>query len=162
MKKIFFCLLAVMVGVVGAKSFDASLLVGKTWQCDNLILNGENTEGKASNEFTYKKDGTFSIKGKLFFTKPQKYTLEIVETGTWKLEGDKLKHTKKTYGVTSKDAPEIAKMMEAGVKFRREYSEKYGKDEDEEIEEGMIAELTKNRLVFGSDYDNETSECKAK
>jgi hypothetical protein len=160
MKRIFFCLLAVMVGVVGAKSFDASLLVGKTWLCESTFDEG-GVAGKGSSEGIYKKDGTFSAKTKVTYTKPQKYTLDIVENAIWKLDGDKLTGRTKTYTVTSKDAPEIAKAMEELMKVSIKQIEEYGDDEEDF---NTIVELSKDKLVISSDADfgEKTVECKAK
>jgi len=160
MKKIFFCLLAVMVGVVGAKSLDKSLLIGKTWQCALGIDEG-GVSGKGSGESVYKKDGTFSAKAKVVYTQPKEYTLEVTESGTWKLDGDKLIETTKTFSAKSKEAPEIAQSMEELMKVSIKESEEFGQDEDDYI---TIVGLSENKLVTTADVDfgAKTIECKAK
>jgi len=160
MKRIFFCLLVLMVGIIGAKSFDMSLLVGKTWQCDS-VFDEDGVAGKGSSEGIYKKNGTFSGKSKVVYTKPQKYTLEIVESGAWELEGDELISVIKTYSAKSKEVPEIARAIEELVTTSIKESEERDYTENDR---STIVELTKNRLVTKSGaYNSEqTVECKAK
>ncbi|MDR1460167.1 MAG: hypothetical protein LBI78_00780 [Campylobacteraceae bacterium] len=156
MKKAIFFLLVLAVGVVGAKSFDVNLLTGKTWICEAGFDEVEaGVKGKSKSESVFRKDGTFTGKSITSFIEPQKYTLETTETGTWRLEEDELITKVKTYNITSKDAPEIAKNFEQIYKMLQQQG-----NIEEEID--IITELTKNRLVFEREDSEVVDECKAK
>jgi hypothetical protein len=146
MKRAIFCLLALIVSVCAAKDADRALLIDKTWRCVSTSEYGDSVY-----EEFYKKDGTFTAKGKTTIKEDKKtLTLEGSVSGVWTLKGDRLAVIEKTAKYTSKEKPEFAAMVESA----RQTSIKEG----EAAETATIIELTKTKMIVQPNAQREEGE----
>jgi hypothetical protein len=143
MKKAALCFAAVATLAFGA-DLNKNLLIEKTWKCSQQTGEGENT-ATINDVINFHKDGTYTLSKTIQYIpnipssavqlgKQQRSTLNINESGEWKLDGDKLIKHVQSFKASSEENPEQAAMYE--------YAAREGMKDLKRLREGELAHYT--------------------